>query len=277
MAGAFAPARRRGVPVASLLREVRRPSPEHADRRRAWGAAGVARPTPGLEYAERVDVAFGEYTRGGGEGEGVGSGGAGGGDVGGEDDDLPAVFVGDFGDAARLRVVDAELWRGLCGGGGGALVEGVGEVFDFGVAGAADDDADHAAVRGEGEVAADGELAVVELLEGGGCCGGDGGVFAPVGLDDDLAAVGVTGGAAGDLGEEDECLLLGAEVGEGEGGVGEDDADQPEVAEVEPFGDHLGADEDIDFLFGDVAEQGLEGPGAGHGVGVDAGDAGIGE
>ncbi len=47
VAGALAPARRRGVSAVSLLYRARRPSPEHADRRRG-GAAGAAGGAPNL-------------------------------------------------------------------------------------------------------------------------------------------------------------------------------------------------------------------------------------
>ena len=105
----------------------------------------------------------------------------------------------------------------------------------------------------------------------------DGGAVRGVGLDEDLAKLLATTGATGDLDEELEGALGGAEVGEVEGEVGVEHADEGDVGEVEPFGDHLGADEEVDFLGAEVAQGVAELVLALHGVGVHAGDAGLGE
>lgn len=97
------------------------------------------------------------------------------------------------------------------------------------------------------------------------------------GLDDDFAFEFAATGAAGDLGEELEDAFAGTEVGDVEADVGVKDADQGDVGKVEAFGDHLGADEDVDLLGLEGIEEIAEGIFFAHGVGVDAGDAGGGE
>lgn len=107
--------------------------------------------------------------------------------------------------------------------------------------------------------------------------GGDDGVGGLEGLDENGGLVEMTAAdATDDLGEEVEGALFGGEVGEGEAGVGLDDADSGEFGEVETFGDGLGADENVDF----AEFEGVKAGGDGFGffvVGVEAGDVGIGE
>lgn len=96
-------------------------------------------------------------------------------------------------------------------------------------------------------------------------------------MDEDFAFEFAASGAPGDLGEELEGALGGAEVGDVEADVGVEDTDEGDVGEVEAFGDHLGADEDVDF-FRFEGEQGVaEGVFFAHDVGIDAGEAGFGE
>ena len=92
------------------------------------------------------------------------------------------------------------------------------------------------------------------------------------GLDDDLARQVAATGAAGDLGEELEGALAGAEVGGVEREVGIEDADEGDVREVESLGDHLGPEEDLDLLGAEVAQGVAEGVLAAGGVGVESGD-----
>ncbi len=101
-----------------------------------------------------------------------------------------------------------------------------------------------------------------------------GGTVRRVGLDEDLALRFAAAGAAGDLGEQLEGALGGAEVGQVEREVGIEHADQGDVGEVESLGDHLGADEDVELLAAEVAQGVAELVLALHGVGVHPGDAG---
>ena len=93
-------------------------------------------------------------------------------------------------------------------------------------------------------------------------------------MDDDFAGHLATTGTAGDLGEELEGAFAGAEIGGVKGEVGIEDADESDVGEVEAFGDHLGAKEDVDLLGTKVAKGVTEGIFASGGVGVEAGDLG---
>ena len=105
----------------------------------------------------------------------------------------------------------------------------------------------------------------------------DAGALGREGLHDNLAGHFTAARASGDLGEELEGAFASAEIGNVEGEVGVEDADKGDVGEMEALGDHLGADEQIDLL----SFKGIEGIAqfvlAGHGVGIDAGDAGGGE
>ena len=74
-----------------------------------------------------------------------------------------------------------------------------------------------------------------------------------IGLDDNRGGVEVTAAdATDDLGEELERALFGGEIGEGEAGVGLDDADGGEMRQVEPAGEGLGADEDVNIAGFDI-------------------------
>ena len=67
--------------------------------------------------------------------------------------------------------------------------------------------------------------------------------------------VGAAPGAPGDLREELERALGGAEVGEGERGVGEHHADERDAREVVPLRHHLRADEHVDLAPREAREQ----------------------
>src|SRR5271166_5437825 len=64
--------------------------------------------------------------------------------------------------------------------------------------------------------------------------------------------------ASCDLGEQLERALGGAEVGKAERGVGADDADQRYVCYVVTFGNHLCADQQVDFARVECAQHAFE-------------------
>ena len=105
----------------------------------------------------------------------------------------------------------------------------------------------------------------------------DGVVIGGAGLDEDLAPFGAAASAAGNLAQELEAAFAGAEVGEVDDDVGVDHADEGDVGEIQPLGDHLGSHQDIDLAAADAVEDVGVGPFAGGGVDVHAGDAGTGE
>ncbi|MBE7452555.1 MAG: hypothetical protein HS111_27850 [Kofleriaceae bacterium] len=82
-------------------------------------------------------------------------------------------------------------------------------------------------------------------------------------------------GAAGDLRQELEGALLGAEVRQRQRGVGAQDADEGDAGEVVALGHHLGADQDVDLAARDPGQHRL-GAGAGGDVAIEAGDASLG-
>lgn len=92
------------------------------------------------------------------------------------------------------------------------------------------------------------------------------------GLDDDFARHFSTSGAASDLSEELESALACAEVGSVKGEVGIEDADEGDIGKVEPFGDHLGAEENIDLLRAEVAEGIAKGVFLAGGIGIESRD-----
>ena len=57
-----------------------------------------------------------------------------------------------------------------------------------------------------------------------------------------------------------ERPLAGAEIGEMQAGIGVHHADDGDVRKVEPFGDHLRAQEDIDLARGDTLQNVMMGP-----------------
>jgi hypothetical protein len=75
-----------------------------------------------------------------------------------------------------------------------------------------------------------------------------------VGLHDDAARELAAASASGDLRDELEGALRGAEIRQVERAVGVDDADQRDAREVEALGDHLRADQHVDL----AAPEGLE-------------------
>ena len=70
-----------------------------------------------------------------------------------------------------------------------------------------------------------------------------------IGLQHDFAGSLAATGASGDLGEQLERAFGGAEIGKAERDVGSDHAHQRHAVNVVAFGDHLRADEEIEFAF----------------------------
>ena len=114
----------------------------------------------------------------------------------------------------------------------------------------------------------------VEVRVVGGGAEFDDGVVGLVGLDDDLRVLVTAVGATDDLGEELEGAFFATEVGEGEAGIGLDDTEGSEFGQVEAFGNHLGADDDVDMAGFDCVV-GVDEGFLGLRVGVEAGDFGI--
>src|SRR5579862_7194737 len=77
----------------------------------------------------------------------------------------------------------------------------------------------------------------------------DGVVVLKISLQDDLAGSLAASGASGDLGEELKGALGSAKIWESERDIGSDHADQRHAVNVVAFGDHLGADEKVEFAF----------------------------
>lgn len=74
-----------------------------------------------------------------------------------------------------------------------------------------------------------------------------------IGLDDNRGGVEVAAAdATDDLSEELERALFGGEIGEGEAGIGLNDADGGEMRQIEPAGEGLGADEDVNIAGFDI-------------------------
>ena len=85
-------------------------------------------------------------------------------------------------------------------------------------------------------------------------------------------------GAPGHLGEELEGPFTRPEIGEVcRARVGVDDADERDVGKMEALGNHLGADEDVNFAGAEIAEDAAEIVLALQGVGIHALDAGFGK
>ncbi len=72
-------------------------------------------------------------------------------------------------------------------------------------------------------------------------------VFRHPGLDIDAAGLGAAAGSARKLGQELERPLAGAKIRKPEAHIREHHADQRDMREVKPFGDHLRSDQNIDL------------------------------
>ena len=186
---------------------------------------------------------------------------------------MEAVAAADAGHGGRQRACNAEgATTGLVGEFGEAFAEGAG-VGGFGAV-----DADEG--EGAGGRVAD-AVAPAELAfgEGGVVVAADGlddEVVWLVGLDEDGARFFCAAGASGDLGEELEGPFAAAEVGHAECAVGVEDSDQRDVGEVVALGEHLGADEDVEFACAEGVED-LPELFSTRAVAVEAADAEAGE
>ncbi len=172
---------------------------------------------------------------------------------GGLEDDLPGVaaagaFVESGGGRRKgeVRVLGEDTAGVLDFGEGGFLgFVGDGELGEVGKRGEVAAAALSQSVVGEGE----------EIAANGGL---DGGVVGLVGLEDDAGGVEVAApDAADDLGEKLEAAFFGREIGQGQPGVGLDDADGGEVGKIKPAREGLGADEEVDVAgFDSLVERG---------------------
>ena len=99
-----------------------------------------------------------------------------------------------------------------------------------------------------------------------------GGVWC-VGLDDDFSFKLTTSGPTCDLGEQLEGALTGAEIGNVQAEVCVEHTNEGDIGEVQAFGDHLGADDDVDFALAKFLQGITQRVFTAHGVGVDACDS----
>ena len=88
-------------------------------------------------------------------------------------------------------------------------------------------------------------------------------------LDNNLTGFFSATGAAGDLHQELKCAFGRPEILHVEGLIGVDERDQGHIGEIESFGYHLSADEDVDATGAEVGEDGSEEVTLVHGVGID--------
>ena len=88
------------------------------------------------------------------------------------------------------------------------------------------------------------------------------------GLHQHAAALRPATGPARDLHQQLKRPLGGAKVGQVQGRVGVDHADQRDVGKIEPLGDHLRAQQDADLALAKSGQRPLVAPGRLHGVGV---------
>ena len=71
-----------------------------------------------------------------------------------------------------------------------------------------------------------------------------------------------------------EGAFVGAEVGQVQGCIGADDADEGDVGKMQTLGEDLRAGEDVDFAFAEIPQDAVV-VGAFHRVAIDAGDFGV--
>jgi hypothetical protein len=81
--------------------------------------------------------------------------------------------------------------------------------------------------------------------------------------------------ATGNLREQLKRALGGAKIGKAERGVGSDDSNEGDTVNVMTFGDHLRADEDIEFALIERVESAFEIFASAHGIAIEASDAGL--
>ena len=97
------------------------------------------------------------------------------------------------------------------------------------------------------------------------------------GLEEHLSSPTLTACPACHLSHHGEGVLIGTEVGLVEHGVGREDAHDGDTSEVETFGDHLGADEEVGLATGELGDDAFVGVTGAGGVEVHTGDACLGE
>ena len=94
-----------------------------------------------------------------------------------------------------------------------------------------------------------------------------------IALHDDARSGASPAGPAGDLGEQAERPLSGAEIRQMKSGVRVDDPDSGHPGEIEPFGDHLSADHDVSLSSLNLAQQSFRTAGVAHGILIPAQDS----
>jgi hypothetical protein len=105
----------------------------------------------------------------------------------------------------------------------------------------------------------------------------DGGTVRSVGLNQHFTDAFPASGTPGYLSEKLEGAFRGAKIRYVQTEIGVEDSDERDVRKIQTFGDHLRADEDIETAGPERIEGIAQCVLAAHGVGVHAGDPGIGE
>ena len=96
-------------------------------------------------------------------------------------------------------------------------------------------------------------------------------------MDDDFAFEFAASGASGDLSDELEGTLTGAEIRNMQAEVGVENSNQSDIGKMQTFGNHLGADEDIDLLRFEFLEDVFESVFTAHRIGIDTCETSFGE
>ena len=92
-------------------------------------------------------------------------------------------------------------------------------------------------------------------------------------LDEDFAGQIATARASGNLREQLECALCGAEIGHAEAKIGAYNSDERDALEIVSLGDHLSSHKDIDLVCVDSIKERLRAAFQARGVGIDARNA----
>ncbi len=102
-------------------------------------------------------------------------------------------------------------------------------------------------------------------------------VVGVIGLDEHFAGEVSATGSAGDLGEELKGAFGGAEVGQAKRKVCTDHADEGDAVNIVAFGDHLGADEEVDFTGMEAGKKALHVHASTNRVAIHSPDASVGK
>ena len=148
-----------------------------------------------------------------------------------------------------------------------------GDLFDR----PANDDASDAAKGRVIEFASMDQFGLGELFVVVTGCGLDRRVLGRERLHDDTSTTVTASRAAGHLSDQLKRALGGSEIGEVQGTVGVDHANQQHVGKVEPFRDHLCAQEDVDLSAAECREHFLVAARLAHRVAIHPCDGGIAE